>query len=129
MRIALAWLPAHGYMLLIWLLSSRTQPVDLSDVPFHDKGVHFVEYAVLGLLIARAVRRTWPALTGARFGAAVCLPTIAWGYLDELHQAFVPGRFSSMADLLADALGALIGLGLFLLFEQLRGRLLSRNRG
>ena len=45
--------------------------------------------------------------------------TVLYRVLDELHQAFVPGRTASEADLGLDAAGALIGVGLALLLPSL----------
>lgn len=34
--------------------------------------------------------------------------TVAYGFLDEVHQAYVPGRFSSATDVALDAVGAVL---------------------
>ena len=113
LRIALAWVPAVAYTLLIWWLSSRAIDIAfLRYVPFEDKGVHFLEYAALAFFIAYAVVVTWGqrALSGA---LVAVLMTSAAGLLDEVHQAFVPGRQADTFDLLADALGAVLGALLY----------------
>lgn len=113
-RILLSWLPACGYTLLIWWLSSQTLDVAFMErVPFKDKGVHFIEYGVLAFFIAFAHAVTWPArhVSGPLMAA---IATAALGLVDELHQGFVPGRFSDVYDLLADALGSLGASLLFL---------------
>ncbi len=114
LRIVLAWMPAVLYTLLIWWLSSQVVDIAfMNRVPFADKGVHFLEYGAMTFFIAFAHYYTWPArpvagpLTAAAF-------TTALGLLDELHQGFVPGRFSDIYDLLADSLGALASALLFL---------------
>ena len=38
---------------------------------------------------------------------------ILWGISDEIHQYFVPGRDSSVRDLLADAVGFAVAVGVF----------------
>jgi VanZ family protein len=67
-----------------------------------DKLAHAAEYAVLGFLLSGgfAQRRAWiPALlAGAVFGAG-----------DELFQAVIPGRDSSLLDWAADVAGLLVG--------------------
>jgi VanZ family protein len=113
--IALAWLPAALYMALIWLLSSGQQPVSLEAVPFHDKGVHFMEYGTLGVLLAHAMQGTLPRASRLRVLIYAALLTVSWGVLDEIHQAFVPGRMSETADVIADAIGALAGAGIYVL--------------
>jgi VanZ family protein len=128
----LAWTPAVLYTLLIWWLSSQVLDVAfMNRVPFADKGVHFVEYGALTFFIALAHLYTWPqrAIVGPLVAAAF---TTALGLLDELHQGFVPGRFSDIFDLLADALGALIAALTFLavraLIRAVRGRSLQPGR-
>ncbi len=109
-RVALAWLPAALYMALIWTLSSfALSDVSLAEVPFRDKGVHFVEYGVLGFLVAHAARRTWPRHHWLRTSTLAIFLTVLWGFLDEIHQAFVPGRDSEALDLVADSAGAIAG--------------------
>ena len=113
LRVALAWLPVVAYTLLIWWLSSQTLQFDLlEEVPLRDKGVHFVEYGALGFFMAHAIATTWPGRGLAGIVVSV-LMTVALGLLDELHQAFVPGRSSDVADLLADSAGALVAVLLY----------------
>ena len=64
------------------------------------KLAHLSEYAFLGLLLARAVRR--PAL-------AVGLAA-AYAVTDEIHQTFVQGRHGAPLDVAIDTLGALVGV-------------------
>ena len=115
-----AWAPAVLYMALIFGLSSLhvVSPV-VSIFPFRDKGAHFTEYALLGLLCARACRLTWRRRPWPRMLALGAFLATAWGLSDELHQVFVPGRSADARDLLADALGAVTGA---LLYEALRRR-------
>jgi VanZ family protein len=125
LRIVLAWLPVCAYTGLIWFLSSRVLDVKLDSIPFRDKGVHFVEYGVLGFLMTHAVRVTWPRARRA-LSAAFWL-TVSLGLIDELHQAYVPGRSADTLDLATDALGALIAITLYhLLAGLIRRRLQTR---
>ena len=111
-RVVLAWAPAVLYMGAIWIVSSIALPeLPLDRFPLRDKGVHFLEYAGLGFLVAHAAFRTWPRHHHARTAALAVLIAFLWGLLDEIHQAFVPGRSSDVLDLLADTLGALAGVG------------------
>ena len=112
-RIVVAWLPAAAYMGLIWALSGMPQPFDLRVLPFKDKGVHALEYAVLAFLDAGAIRGTWPAMSWQRLGLTAAGVASLWGYLDEIHQAFVPSRQASLLDFAADAAGALLGVAIY----------------
>ena len=64
------------------------------------KVAHAAEYAVLGLLLLRAIGRELPS-----FAAGV-----AYAVSDEVHQRFVPGRHGAVYDVAIDALGVLIGV-------------------
>ncbi len=109
-RITLAWVPAALYMALIWLISSLAlTDVSVSRFPLGDKGVHFLEYGVLAFLVAHAALRTWPRHHPWRTAALAIFLTVLWGFVDEIHQAFVPGRESEALDVLADAAGAVFG--------------------
>ncbi len=112
-RVALAWSPALAYMALIWWLSSIPIELPLPSIPWRDKAAHVIEYGILAVLVARAVRGTWPALSHARALLLAVAITAGWGYLDEMHQAFVPGRDANAFDLLADVIGALLGTALY----------------
>ncbi len=78
------------------------------------KLAHFGEYACMGMLVY-FVWCPW-----VRKGMRLYLLTVVWvavsAALDELHQWFVPGRFSSLADVCLDTCGGVFGLlfGLFL---------------
>lgn len=111
--LGVAWLPVGLYAALIWAVSAMsTLPPIRTDFAGSDKVVHAAEFAVLGVLVARALLRT----TGAavehawRVGVIALLACAGWGFLDEVHQAAVPGRTSSIWDLLADIAGATLGV-------------------
>ena len=118
------WLRAFGpailYMLLIWALSSFPIQLDFSRVPLRDKGVHFVEYGTLSVLLTHALRTTVPQRNALLTWAFAVLITTVWGAIDEIHQAYVPGRFSDVGDLIADGCGAATGALLYLLLRRRR---------
>ena len=66
------------------------------------KLAHTAEYALLGALLYRAVRRPATAL----------LLASAFAVTDEFHQTFVAGRHGSPVDWLIDTAGAAIGVAL-----------------
>ncbi len=108
----LAWAPSVLYMAVIWALSSMSLHIALNaEFPYTDKIVHFFEYSGLALLLTHAVLRSWPDQPTLKSFFIAVLVTAAWGLLDELHQAFVPGRTADVFDLCADVLGALAGAG------------------
>ncbi len=79
------------------------------DIVGLDKVVHFTMYAVLAGLILRGTRRPYEARTFVLVLAAVML----FSAVDEWHQAFIPARSMSIADWIADTLGAITGMLVF----------------
>ena len=112
---ALVWAPPLAWMALIFFGSSTPGgelPGFLSLLHL-DKVAHFAEYAVLGLLTARAFAR-WPRLDAAVLVAACAAFAFAFGITDEIHQRFVPERTSSAFDLVPDLLGGTVGAWVWL---------------
>jgi VanZ family protein len=104
-----AWIPAAAWAAAIFVLSSFPgSAYPASDVPAADKIVHVFLYAPLAALAVLGLRRTI-ALGAAAAAVAGLLATSLYGLSDEFHQSFVPGRNSDWHDLVADALGALLG--------------------
>jgi len=83
--------------------------------------IHFIEYAVLGLLISRTVNVR--ILHGMIYTG--CLVTLI-GAVDEIIQWFLPNRVGDMRDVFMNSVGGLSGLwlGRFLFWEQ---QILERN--
>ncbi len=97
-------------MALIFVISSfEVQVPGAEHFPLQDKGIHLVEYAVLGWLCATASARTWPNASLWRTAAFAIFVSTLWGASDELHQAFVPGRFAEWSDVVADICGGIAG--------------------
>jgi VanZ family protein len=96
------WAPVVAWAGVIFVLSSIP---DLgTDLGTWDlvlrKIAHAAEFAVLGLLLLRALGRE---------GLALALG-IAYAASDELHQHFVPGRQGAPVDVLIDAVGVFVGV-------------------
>lgn len=45
--------------------------------------------------------------------------TSLYGFMDEIHQSFVPGRYCSLWDWVADTSGAILGAVLYITFTRL----------
>jgi VanZ family protein len=101
-RALSAWLPVLVWAAVIFALSSI--PHLGTDLGVWDtvlrKCAHTLEYAILGLLLARALRA----------GPAAFALGVAYAISDEVHQLFVRGRHGSPVDVAIDALGVLLGL-------------------
>jgi VanZ family protein len=76
------------------------------DVSFQiDKVGHFAMYAALGALAALG----WARNMNSPHFALVILLAMCVGATDEIHQRYVAGRTSDIADFAADTAGILIG--------------------
>jgi VanZ family protein len=126
MRKVLFFVPAILYYALIFILSSlriKGQP----SLPFLDKGLHLVEFALLGFLLSLGF------FLG--FGSSVRVKSlftlasgILLGCLDEIHQYFVPERSFEVLDMVADSIGILIGLTAFYYLSRTnRGKVITER--
>ena len=76
-----------------------------------DKLAHVLLYFPLGLLVALLFSEgKITKKLGVRIGLGLLLLS-AMACADEFHQSYIPGRFASFGDLVADALGGLLGMG------------------
>ena len=103
------WTPVAAYMAIIFALSSGPSlPLPRLTT---DKMAHAGVYAGLAFLVARAFAGGFPGRITPRTALLAVAVTIAYGVSDEWHQLFVPGRTADRADVVADAIGALVGAG------------------
>lgn len=100
--------------LLHWLKPDLTRAQFETVQFFVRKAGHLTEYALLAILLARAFFASWAAMLRRPVTAALVLGiAVMYAASDEWHQSFVPSRTASAGDVAIDAVGALIGLGLF----------------
>ena len=109
-----------GYMAAIYALSSISddQPDTLAGAlflwvtPQWQNLLHVPLYAGLTL--------SWIWALGAfslrrhKLLILAFLLTALWGLLDEVHQAYVPGRFASITDMLLNVSGAILAIVYFM---------------
>jgi VanZ family protein len=96
------WAPVVAWAAVIFVLSSLSDlgtGLGTWDLVLR-KLAHTAEFALLGLLLARALRRDWVAIAAG----------VAYAVSDELHQTFVPGRVGSPLDVAIDAVGVALGV-------------------
>jgi hypothetical protein len=119
---AVRWLLVAAWMGGIFYLSQQSTPMGaeaggVAAIPAH-----------LGLYTSLALLLYWALAGGARpsghsptwtLAIVAFALTVLYGALDETHQAFVPGRVASEADLATDAAGALMGVALAILAPRL----------
>jgi VanZ family protein len=87
--------------------------IPASALPVKIPGIipHFCEYAILAFFFIQIFSNP----TSPKAMAVGLAWLILLGLLDELHQAFVPGRFCTLADLVFDTLGSICGLAAYLM--------------
>lgn len=105
-----------GIISAIFAILEDAQKRLLGDgVDLMSPAAHFLEYAVLGLLLARALRLRASC-------QCACLLAIVfaslYGITDEVHQWFVPGRMPDPADWIVDSCGAIVGSVAFCAFKK-----------
>ncbi|MGH8046907.1 MAG: VanZ family protein [Chthoniobacterales bacterium] len=106
------WLTFAVWCITLFILSSIPN-YRFPQPPFSwaDKAVHTLIFATGAFLLGCAAKRTFHFASWK--GAVLIFVTMVLiGVGDEFHQTFTPGRSGNdRGDLLADALGALLGLG------------------
>ncbi len=107
------WGPVILYALIITTISSIPSP-QLPPGGFEnsDKIAHLVLYSGAGFVARRAVAST---------PAAIAM-TSAYGAFDELYQNLIPGRNCSASDWIADTVGGIVGVLLYIWYEKSRRR-------
>ncbi len=95
------WLPAVVWASVMLIVSSIPKlGIQQGLFPGFDKLAHLIEYFIFGVTLRYwSQTRRRPYLYGG----------IILGLLDELHQAYIPGRESSFWDFAADAAGVTFG--------------------
>jgi VanZ family protein len=99
------WLPVVAWAAVIFILSSvpgLSTGLGTWDLVLR-KAAHVSEYVILGLLLARALGQSVPALALG----------LAYAISDEIHQHFVTGRNASPLDVGIDAVGLVAGIGMW----------------
>ncbi len=106
-------LVAAAYAAGIWQLSSRTFQSQGSSVFWSlvSNLFHYPLFGGLAVVLAECQRRPRPS--SRRAMVTVVILVLAYGIIDELHQASTPGRHPDPADVATDVLGAIGFLSLW----------------
>ena len=106
-RRLVLWGPPLLYMILIHRFSSEADPIPMVTAHVRDTWLHLWEYALLAVLLGRAL--AGEGVSHGRAALYAVLLASAYGASDEYHQWFVPMRTVDVRDWIADAGGAAIG--------------------
>ena len=108
-RFLIFRVPLVVYMGYIFFMSSGPVEAEVFS-HFADYVLHAAAYGVFYVLAHWAVHEGLPLAAGRGGYWLPWFVTVLYGASDELHQSFVPSRQCSAADLLADAVGGLLGI-------------------
>ena len=103
--------PAVAYVLLILFLSSLNQTtVGNYSWGIGDFYLHSVEYNLFGIALIWAFYRNKPrSELKTSYRLAVSVGAL-FAILDEIYQAFVPTRYSTIEDVVADVFGLILSI-------------------
>ncbi len=99
-------------MLVLFFLPANNLPkIDFWELNLEDKLAHIGVFAVLaGLMVWGEQRRQARADLGRSVSVVIAALAIIFGVLTELVQdQFIPSRYGSIGDIVADAIGAILG--------------------
>jgi len=98
---------------LLWLFPHASEAtINFIHFVVIRKGAHFTEYAIFGLLAARAFRTSSREWLRRHWFLVSLLLVVAYALSDELHQSFVASRTASLYDSMIDSLGGLMALAI-----------------
>ncbi len=122
-KVALPWLPVLLWAGLIFYLSSLPNlAVGEGAVDFLTrKPAHIAEYAVLFVLIFRALRGSF-VIAEKKLYLSAAVFTLFYAVTDEIHQMLVPSREGKIYDLGFDLLGIFLGMLVLRLFLRRRSK-------
>ena len=112
-RFALYWLPLIIYCIAIYIQSDLPASEHIPSFEFSDKILHFLAYAVMGVLFYRAYQTLRIKGDPRMLILLSVVSASLYGISDEIHQYYVPFRHASIYDGIANFLGALCGVCLY----------------
>jgi hypothetical protein len=108
------WAPFILWFMVLAILTS-IPTVETPDLGFdaQDKLYHLLAFMIFAFLLMRAMVAGNPDRMSSSSRRTVFYG-IAYAVFDEVHQLFIPGRYGDVMDGLADVVGILCGVMLFL---------------
>jgi VanZ family protein len=113
--VLIFWVPLLAWFLVIHNFSA-TPATDLPKVgiPFADKAFHMVEFFVLGVLLIRAFDKSDFKVSLAKLVILAIIIALCYGGFDELYQRTRPDRTCDFFDFLADSVGSIVGIIIYM---------------
>lgn len=111
MKLLKYWLPPILWGLIIFSFSSL-QVGSSNEIYWKDfvikKTAHIVEYAILAVLLYRAMISS--DVEKKKAIIFTILIVSLYGFTDEFHQSFTPGREPRIRDVIIDTIGGALGV-------------------
>ncbi len=112
--------PWQILMAALFFQSSISQiPIPDIGIDWFDKILHFVVFGILGFLMARSLKYANFKQLNSNFVIWSIIICSIYGAMDEIHQLYVPGRFATVGDWVADVLGIIVFV---LLYQKILSR-------
>jgi VanZ family protein len=106
--------PWQLLMIIIFILSSLSNDrFPKIEFEWADKIIHFIVFGLLGFFLYRSFLASKRSFLNKNAIINSMIIGSLYGLSDEIHQSFVPGRFASLSDLIADTLGVCICVLIF----------------
>jgi VanZ family protein len=115
MRFIRFYMPAIVWFVVIYTLSSLPgSAFPIITIPYSDKIVHIVIFFIFCALIDRAImhQTAFPRLVNFHLYLSLAV-VILYGFGDEFHQSFIPGRTADLFDATADVVGGCLYIFLY----------------
>ena len=106
----MVYIPLVVYWMCL-LLATSIPAVSMPKVAISDKIKHFSAFFGLSVLLSLTLLYQEKNFTLKKhFLTFTLLIVSGYGFLDELHQTFIPGRNGEFLDWVADSIGAIVGV-------------------
>lgn len=119
------WFPVILYCCMIFGVSAIPGKQIPDTISVSDKLIHMSEYAILAILVARAVSQTSQRQWGLMCWVLAVAFVAFYGITDEFHQSYVLGRSSDLHDWVADLTGGGFGAAVYLFWKRISRKKLS----
>jgi len=101
--------PMIFVMGIIFFLSHKTgDEIELPAFAYSDLVAHMIIYAALGAAVLYAWSDKFKEHHSIKVVCYTVVFCLLYGISDEFHQSFVPGRYVSGMDVVADTVGAIV---------------------
>ncbi|QQK76481.1 VanZ family protein [Salicibibacter cibarius] len=82
------------------------------------KAAHVAVYVVLGIFAVHAFRVSTTERSTRQITLWAWLLCVCYAITDEVHQLFIPGRSGEVSDVVLDSIGALVGIGVYVVVRR-----------